>query len=102
MALLPAERLGIAVLVNAYPSGLPEALRASFFDLVLKGKVEKDHVGEWTKNFEGLASLYREYVLGLKTDYTRPPARPLLRRARRHRTWLWASPVRPSCRYSSG
>jgi CubicO group peptidase (beta-lactamase class C family) len=75
--LLPAQRLGIAVLVNAFPSGLPEALRECFFDLVLKGKVEKDHVGEWNKRYEDLPNLYRVHGLGLKTDYTRPPARPL-------------------------
>src|SRR5262245_36534155 len=39
--LLPAEGLGIVVLTNAAPIGVPEAVSASFLDLVLKGKVEK-------------------------------------------------------------
>jgi len=41
---LPAEQLGIVVLTNAQPIGLPEAISRSFFDLVLLGDVEKDRV----------------------------------------------------------
>src|SRR6185436_16024921 len=35
VALLPAEQLGIAVLSNAAPTGIPEGMTRSFFDLVL-------------------------------------------------------------------
>jgi CubicO group peptidase (beta-lactamase class C family) len=42
VSLLPSEGLGIVVLTNAAPVGVPEAVSASFFDLVLIGKVTKD------------------------------------------------------------
>src|SRR6202007_1354138 len=35
VALLPAEHLAIATLSNAAPTGLPEAMNESFYDLVL-------------------------------------------------------------------
>ncbi|MGH7249185.1 MAG: serine hydrolase domain-containing protein, partial [Pseudomonadota bacterium] len=42
VSVLPAQELGIVVLTNAQPIGVPEALSRSFFDVVLTGKVEKD------------------------------------------------------------
>ncbi len=33
--LLPSEDLGIVVLTNAFPTGVPEGLADSFFDLIL-------------------------------------------------------------------
>src|SRR5262249_59625903 len=53
--LLPSEGLGIVVLTNAAPIGVPEAIGASFFDLVLRGKVQKDWLGAYQRAFEGLA-----------------------------------------------
>ena len=35
--LLPAEDLGIVVLANAFPTGVPDGLADDFFDLVLRG-----------------------------------------------------------------
>jgi CubicO group peptidase (beta-lactamase class C family) len=71
VALLPAERLGIAVLVNASPTGLPEALNRTFFDLVHEGKVSRD----W---FAGADRLYDRAMKAMYPgkDYTRPPQRP--------------------------
>lgn len=45
--LLPTQQLGIVVLSNAFPSGLPEGLAASFFDLVFDRKVSRDWVTQW-------------------------------------------------------
>ena len=45
MNVLPAEGLGIVVLTNAAPIGVPEAVCRSFFDLALNGKVERDWLG---------------------------------------------------------
>lgn len=69
--LLPAEELGVVVLTNGAPIGVAEAVGASFFDLVLKGKVEKD----WLEVF-GPA-----FAAVLKPDYgtidlSKPPAKP--------------------------
>lgn len=40
--LLPSEKLGIVVLTNAQPTGVPEALSASFMDLAQFGTVTRD------------------------------------------------------------
>ena len=42
--LVPAERLGIAVLTNGFPVGLAEGVSRSFLDLVFTGEVERDWV----------------------------------------------------------
>jgi CubicO group peptidase (beta-lactamase class C family) len=76
VALLPGEDLGIAVLCNAFPSGLPEGLRQCFFDLVLDGKLEKDWVEHWDAFYNKLWESFRRQALSETTDYTKPPAKP--------------------------
>jgi CubicO group peptidase (beta-lactamase class C family) len=70
VALLPAESLGIVVLTNAAPVGAPEAVCASFFDLVLKGKVEKD----WLALFGPIFADQAKPAYGTAVDYSKPPA----------------------------
>jgi CubicO group peptidase (beta-lactamase class C family) len=67
VSLLPSEKLGIVVLTNATPIGVPEAICASFLDLLLKGKVEKDYFKLGAAVFEALFAQTR--------DYSKPPAR---------------------------
>ena len=38
ICLIPSENLGICLLTNAYPMGVPEGLAATFSDLALQGK----------------------------------------------------------------
>jgi CubicO group peptidase (beta-lactamase class C family) len=71
VTLLPSEGLGIVVLTNAAPRGVPEAVSASFFDLVLDGKIAKDWVGEFKAAFDAL----NQPAYGTATDYRKPPAR---------------------------
>jgi CubicO group peptidase (beta-lactamase class C family) len=70
--LLPSESLGIAVLTNAAPIGVAEAVGASFFDLVLRGTVERD----WLAYLQPLFATMFEPAYGRATDYAQPPARP--------------------------
>ena len=42
--LLPAEQLGIVVLTNGQPMGLPEAVALSFLDLAVAGEVSRDYL----------------------------------------------------------
>jgi hypothetical protein len=70
VTLLPAEGLGIVVLTNAAPIGVPEAVGASFIDLVLKGKIEKD----WLEVFRPIFAAMAKPDYGTATDYTKPPA----------------------------
>jgi CubicO group peptidase (beta-lactamase class C family) len=59
VSLLPSEELGVVVLTNASPIGVPEAICMSLFDLVFSAKVEKD----WF-------ALYRQlFATELKPDY---------------------------------
>jgi CubicO group peptidase (beta-lactamase class C family) len=54
VTLYPKSNLGILVLTNAFPTGVPEGLCDSFADLVFDGKVEKDWIKPWNALFEGL------------------------------------------------
>ena len=69
-ALLPSEDLGIVVLTNGMPIGVPEAATADFLDLVVAGSIQED----WLKLYgQKLAGLYVNHsVLAGK----RPPAHP--------------------------
>jgi CubicO group peptidase (beta-lactamase class C family) len=69
-SLLPSEDLGIVVLTNGMPIGVPEATTAYFMDWVVAGSVQED----WLKLYGAkLAGLYvNPSVLAGK----RPPAHP--------------------------
>ncbi len=54
--ILPAEQLGIVVLSNAFPTGLPEGIAYSFFDLVHQGAVSRDWFEFWNERFNGLTA----------------------------------------------
>lgn len=69
----PESNLGIVVLSNAFPTGVPEGIADSFSDLVFDGKVEKDWVARWDKIFEGL---FGPAVAAAKAAYAKPPVSP--------------------------
>lgn len=71
VTILPSQSLGIILLTNAAPIGVPEAISAEFFDLVLKGKVEKD----WLKLYQQVFETLARPAYGTVTDYLKPPAR---------------------------
>ena len=71
VTLHPTSGLGIVVLSNAFPSGVPEGLADSFADLVFDGKVEKDWVKSWDDVYEGL---FAPAVAAAKAAYASPPA----------------------------
>jgi CubicO group peptidase (beta-lactamase class C family)/pimeloyl-ACP methyl ester carboxylesterase len=72
VVLLPRQQLGIAVVTNAFPSGIPEGMSLSFFDLVLNGKTQKDWVAWANDDFDKDIKM----LLGQQTDYSKPPAKP--------------------------
>lgn len=72
VALLPSEDLGIAVLANSYPTGLPEGLNSAFFDLYLHGKATKDWVAIWDERFVTAMKA----MAGPRKDYSKRQARP--------------------------
>ena len=72
VAVLPAEELAIVVLSNAAPTGVPEGLIESFFDLVLDGKLQRDWVEFANRMFD--EEVKKE--LGQERDYSRASAKP--------------------------
>jgi hypothetical protein len=68
--LVPAEELGIVVLTNGAPIGVPEAIAFSFLDLVHAGKLEPDWFATLTPAFVQLA----KPNYGTRVDYRKEPA----------------------------
>ncbi|SFK51744.1 CubicO group peptidase, beta-lactamase class C family [Methylocapsa palsarum] len=52
--LSPGADLGIVVLANAFPTGAPEGLADSFFDLVFDGRVGEDWFSKWNRLFASM------------------------------------------------
>jgi len=70
VVLVPAERLGIVVLTNAAPIGVPEAVAFTFLDLVHAGEPGRD----W---FATLAPVFADLArpgYGTRVDYRKEPA----------------------------
>lgn len=74
VSMLPGEALGIVVLTNAHPIGLPESIAASFLDLVQFGKVQRDYFAFYRPIF---ATVIDAPTYGTSVDYTKPPAKRL-------------------------
>jgi len=70
VAVLPGEELALVVLSNAAPTGVPEGLTESFFDLVLDGSLQRDWVEFANRMFD--EEVKKE--LGQERDYRRAPA----------------------------
>ena len=70
--LIPAEQLGIVVLTNGRPMGIPEALGTIFSDIALYGKPTQDWFPLYKQRFSDPATTGT--VLGF--DYSKPPASP--------------------------
>ncbi|HEX9328846.1 MAG TPA: DUF3471 domain-containing protein, partial [Reyranella sp.] len=64
--------LGIAVLSNAFPTGVPEGIAKTFFDLVLVGSPTRDWVAYANEIFE---AGYKE-MMKPSLAYATPPASP--------------------------
>src|SRR6266403_1481499 len=70
--LVPAEQLGIAVLTNAYPIGIAEALGTTFVDTALYGKPTQDWFAIFKQAFSDPAAVGT--VLGF--DYSKSATSP--------------------------
>lgn len=71
--LLPSQELGIVVLANAFPTGVPEAVADTFFDLVFAGAVSDDWLTKWNRLVAGMIEPARQAA---KAEYASPPASP--------------------------
>ncbi|MEH0423683.1 serine hydrolase [Streptomyces sp. B21-083] len=86
VALLPSENLGIVVLTNGAPVGVPESISATFLDTAQTGGPTVD----W---LTFLGPLIEQTVAGERseTDYAKPPARPAQARAHDAYTGTYAN-----------
>ena len=71
VTMLPSENLGIVVLTNGQPTGIPEAIEATFMDLAELGKVSRD----WLAVYR--AAVADLYVNPSRLAGRRPPAAPV-------------------------
>jgi len=72
VALVPSERLGIVVLSNAFPTGLPEAVSDAFYNFVHKGQAQPDTLDRWEARFALLIAPDDK----MRATYGNPPAQP--------------------------
>jgi hypothetical protein len=73
VTLLPGENLGIVVLTNGDPMGVPESISMSFIDLVTSGKLERD----WLALMQPLFANIMKPPYGTTVDYIKPLANVL-------------------------
>lgn len=71
VTIFPGEKLGIVILTNAFPTGVPEGLSDSFADLVFEGSVEKDWIKAWDGIYNGM---FGPVVEAAKATYATPPS----------------------------
>jgi CubicO group peptidase (beta-lactamase class C family) len=71
VTLYPKSRLGIVVLSNAFPTGVPEGVSDSFADMVFDGEIKTDWVTAWNKTYAGL---FGPAIEAAKATYAMPPA----------------------------
>ncbi|MFV0416776.1 MAG: serine hydrolase [Chthoniobacterales bacterium] len=73
VTIYPEQQLGIIVLSNASPVGLPETLCANFADLALDGKLAADWSEIFGKIFAAMSEAEDEGI----SDFSKPPASPI-------------------------
>jgi CubicO group peptidase (beta-lactamase class C family) len=73
VTLYPKSSLGVVVLSNAFPTGVPEGVSDSFADMVFDGEVKTDWVAAWNKAYAGL---FGPAIEAAKATYAMPPAPP--------------------------
>jgi CubicO group peptidase (beta-lactamase class C family) len=68
--IIPEANLGIVVLTNGQPYGVPEAIAASFVDIVETGSVQRDWLAGYEKAFSGF------YINPSELADKEPPTNP--------------------------
>ena len=69
--LLPEADLGIVVLTNGFPSGAPEGIVASFYELVFAGELTQD----WTSVYDDVfKSGYQQFIDTMAAPFSAAPA----------------------------
>jgi CubicO group peptidase (beta-lactamase class C family) len=72
--LVPAENWGIVVLTNSFPTGIPEGMSNTFYDLLHYGKAQRDWMDAANKFFD--AAFGPASYAPIVARYANPPASP--------------------------
>jgi CubicO group peptidase (beta-lactamase class C family) len=73
VSIVPSEQLGLVVLTNAFPTGVPEAVADTFFNLVSDSEASVDWLTESNRGYAMVFGAAREQA---KAQYGSPPASP--------------------------
>jgi hypothetical protein len=74
VSILPGEKLGIVVLSNAFPSGVPEGIADAFFDILLDGAPSQDWIATWNGIYDSLFG--PPAIAAMGAAFAKPPADP--------------------------
>ena len=75
--LVPEQQLGIVVLANAFPTGVPDGLAAAFFDLARNGSLSRDWIAAWSAPYDALYAAFAASGAAYETAPASPsPALP--------------------------
>jgi CubicO group peptidase (beta-lactamase class C family) len=73
VSLLPEANLGIIVLANAFPTGLPEGIATAFMDLAIYGEQQNDWIGFWNGQYDLLAQSFQNPTYATAPASPEPP-----------------------------
>ena len=71
VTLVPSQQLGIVVLTNAFPTGVPEGLADTFLAKLFGGDTTRDWLGEWDALY---ASMFGPVIDAARAKYDNAPA----------------------------
>jgi hypothetical protein len=71
VTLWPESDLGIVILANAFPTGVPEGIADTFSDLVFDGAQGQDYIAPWNAAYEGL---FGPAIAAAEAAFGTPPA----------------------------
>lgn len=72
--IVPAENWGIVVLTNSFPTGLPEGIAATFYDVLHYGQARRDYIEAANQFFD--AAFGPESYAPIVAKYANPPSAP--------------------------
>ena len=77
VTLVPSQKLGIVVLTNAFPTGVPEGLADTFLARLFGVEADRDWIADWNKLY---TSMFGPAIDAARAKYDNPPAnaRPAL------------------------
>jgi hypothetical protein len=78
VSFVPSEDVGIVVLTNSFPIGVPEAIAAGFFDLLFQGEIQRDWVALYGQVYADFwKNIIDKYPVYPPLPGPPAPARPL-------------------------